>query len=239
MNIDSKLKRFVVLLDKAPFVLFLESENYLPHADHLIPALNRFNLSFTNVFTTAPIGPNQDIRKIISATNTLDNPLAYNIINALANNSALTDNFNNTTYFPVHFFTKNDWQNHIDWQNVDINLEPATYEFTITVNRITHELDLIHSNDLVNSAEAYDGIMNLSSIDISAPFPKLLLKEYAADVYEIIKVMSMNREPATIAKSRYLSVMHTGHDIFNWVNLKKIEKDLTAVIKAGGITIEE
>ena len=65
MNTDSKLKRYIVLLDKAPFVLFLESANYLPHADHLIPALKAFNLSFTDVLTTAPVKPKQNLKKII------------------------------------------------------------------------------------------------------------------------------------------------------------------------------
>ncbi len=51
--------------------------------------------------------------------------------------------------------------------------------------------------------------------------------------------MSMNREPETIAKSKYMSVMHTGHNTFNWTSLKRIEKDLISAIKGAGITIEE
>lgn len=237
MNIDSKLKRYIVLLDKAPFILFLESENYLPHADHLIPALNIRNLSFADVLTTAPIKPDQDLRKIISATNTLEDPLAYNIIEALAD--ALP---NNSIYFPVHFFMLSTWQSYIEWQNIDIKPEPVTHEYTITVDRITHELHIIYSDYLDyldNRTDAYDGVIDLSSVDISVPLPKALLKECVADIYEIIKVMSMNREPDTITKSKYMSVMHTGHETFNWCNLKKIEKDLRAELTAANITIEE
>ena len=241
MNTDSKLKRFIVLLDKAPFVLFLESERYLPHADNLIPVLNRFNLSFTDTLVTAPILPNQDLRKIVAATNTLEDPLAYNIIEALAD--ALPSHIDHfPVYFPVHFFTASFWQMYIEWQNVDkpASATPSSH-FTITVNRITHELDIMPSDELKYSEKSYDGVIDLYSVNITVPFPKALLKECTADIYEIIKVMSMNREPETVAKSKYMTVvMNTrGHDTFNWVNLKGIEKDLIAVIKIAGITIEE
>ena len=139
MNTNSKLKRYIVLLDKAPFVLFLESVNYLPHPEHLIPVLKTFNLSFTNVLTTAPIQPNQDLRKIISATNTLEDTLAYSIIEALATNTSLS----NGRFFPKHYFTANDWQQCVEWQNVDVKPEP-TKDIVIAVCKLTHDLRIFN-----------------------------------------------------------------------------------------------
>ena len=59
--------------------------------------------------------------------------------------------------------------------------------------------------------------------------------------------MSVNRITADKTKSKYLSVIQTGHlsvtqtghDSFNYINLRQIEKDLTAVLTAANITIEE
>lgn len=230
MNTDSKLNRYIILLQKAPFILFIEScANTIMH-----PRLNGLGVVEGDYFRSVKINEDHSLRHVIATINGLPDPLAYNIIEALAN--ALP---NNAMYFPVHFFTANDWQNYIEWQNVDTKPEPTVHEYTVTVDRITHELNTIYSKDLESSTKAYDGTINLSSVNISVPFPKALLKECVADVYEIIKVMSMNREPATIAKSKYMSVMNTGYETFNWCNLKKIEKDLTAVIRANNITIEQ
>ncbi len=227
-------KRFVTLLNRAPYILFTQVDYDRIPENILIVIQKKFNLSDKDCIETMLIMPEVDLRGIIKATTRLPDPLAYNIIEALA--AALP---NNSMYFPLHFFTSSSWQDYIDWQNVDNKPEPVTHEYTITVDRITHELNTIYSENLNSSTKAYDGIVSLSSVDISVPFPRALLKECVADIYEIIKIMSMNREPVTIAKSKYMSVMHTLHNVFNWVNLKKIEKDLIAVLTATGITIEE
>lgn len=234
MNTDSNTKRWIVLLDKAPFILFLESVNYLPHADYIIPALKRFNLSFADAYQTINVEANQDLRKIISATNKLPDSNAYSIIDALSD--ALPQPGGS---FPVRScFTSPLWQNYIKWQNVDIKPTPE-HQFTITVDRHTHDLHLIYSNDLKSYTNPLDGTIELSSVNINVPFPKALLKECVIDIHEIIKIMSMNRQPEVIAKSKYMSVMHTGINIFNWTNLKAIERDLIAAIKSANITIEE
>ena len=235
MNSDSNLKRFIVLLDKAPFVLFLESANYLQRADHLIPALKTFNLSFADVLTTVPIKPDQDLRKIISATNTLEDVHAYNIIEALAD--ALP---NNSIYFPVHFFMLSTWQNCIEWQNVDYKPEPKPVDyFTIAVSKLTHELSIIDEVNVALDEDNCDGVIHLESLDINVPFPLALLKECTMEIHDIIVRMSVDRITADKTKSKYLSVMHTGHDTFNYVSLRRIEKDLRVILNGAGITIEE
>lgn len=231
MNTDSKLKRFVVLLDKAPFVLFLESTKYMPHPEHLIPVLKIFNLSFTNVLTTAPIQPDQDLRKIISATNTLEDPLAYNIIEALATNTSLS----NGRFFPKHYFTANDWQQCVEWQNVDNEPEP-TKDVVVAVCKLTHDLRIFNSEKPVNLD--CDGQIVLTCLDRSAPFPQALLKECAMEVYDIIVQMSVGRVTADKIKSKYLLVMQTGHETFNYINLRRIENDLTAVLATFNIAVE-
>lgn len=231
MNTDSKLKRFVVLLDKAPFVLFLESANYLPHADHLIPALKAFNLSFTDVLTTAPIKPEQDLRKIISATNTLEDPLAYNIIEALATNTSLS----NGRFFPKHYFTANDWQQCVEWHNVDNEPEP-TKDIVIVVCKLTHDLRIFNGEKPVNLD--CEGQIVLACLDRSAPFPQALLKECVMEIYDTITLTSIGRAVSDKAKSKYLLVMQTGHETFNYINLRQIEKDLTAVLATFNIAVE-
>lgn len=234
MNSDSKPKRYIVLLAKAPFILFLESVNYLPGANHLIPALKTFNLSFSDVLTTAPIKLDQDLRKIMSATNTLNDPLAYDIIEALA--SALP---NRSIYFPVHFFTKSDWQNYIEWQNVDVNKSaPADY-FTIVVSKFTHELSIIDEVNVALDEENCDGVIHLGSLDTKAPFPLALLKECTMEIHDTIVRMSVGRITVDKTKSKYLSVMQTGHDTFNYISLRQIEKDLRVILTEAGVTIEE
>ena len=231
MNTDSKLKRYIVLLDKAPFVLFLESTKYIPHPEHLMPVLKIFNLSFTNVLTTAPIQPDQDLRKIISATNTLEDPLAYNIIEALATNTSLS----NGRFFPKHYFTANDWQQCVEWQNVDSAPEP-TKDVVIAVCELTHDLRIFNSEKPVNLD--CDGQIVLACLDRSAPFPQALLKECTMEVYDIIVQMSVGRAVSDKTKSKYLSVMQTGHETFNYINLRQIEKDLKDILATFNIVAE-
>ena len=232
MNTNSKLKRYIVLLDKAPFVLFLESVNYLPHPEHLIPVLKTFNLSFTNVLTTAPIQPNQDLRKIISATNALEDPLAYNIIEALATNTSLSDG----RFFPKHYFTANDWQQCVEWQNVDSAPDTAK-DVVIAVCKLTHDLRIFNGEKPVNLD--CDGEIVLNCLDRSVPFPQALLKECVMEIYDTITLTSISRAASDKTKSKYLSVMQTGHETFNYINLRQIEKDLKEILAAFGITIEE
>ena len=231
MNTDSKLKRFVVLLDKAPFVLFLESTKYIPHPEHLIPVLKTFNLSFTNVLTTAPIKPDQDLRKIISATNRLSDPLAYNIIDALATNTSLS----NGRFFPKHYFTANDWQQCVEWQNVDNEPEP-TKDIVIAICKLTHDLRIFNSEKPVNLD--CDGQIVLACLDRSAPFPQALLKECAMEVYDIIVQMSVDRVTVNKIKSKYLFTMYAGHGTFNYINLRQIEKDLKDTLATFNIAVE-
>ena len=236
MNIDSKLKRYIVLLDKAPFVLFLESVNYLPHPEHLIPVLKTFNLSFTNVLTTAPIKPDQDLRKIISATNALEEPLAYNIIEALATNTSLS----NGRFFPKHYFTANDWQQCVEWQNVDNEPEPAPVNiFIITVDKFTHELSITGDANTALKEKVYEGVIHLESLDTKVPFPQALLKECVMEIYQIIMTSSIGRAPLHLSLSSYISATNTGLEVFYWIDLKKVEKVLTELIKRKGIAIEE
>ena len=231
MNTDSKLKRYIVLLNKAPFVLFLESTKYIPHPEHLIPVLKIFNLSFTNVLTTAPIQPDQDLRKIISATNALEEPLAYNIIEALATNTSLS----NGRFFPKHYFTANDWQQCVEWQNVDSAPETVK-DVVIAVCKLTHDLRIFNSEKPVNLD--CDGQIVLACLDRSAPFPQALLKECTMEVYDIIVQMSVGRATADKIKSKYLSAMHTGHETFNYINLRQIEKDLKDILATFNIVAE-
>ena len=226
MNTDSKLKRFVVLLDKAPFVLFLESTKYIPKS-----ALKTFNLSFTDTLTTMAIKPDQDLRKIISATNGLSDPLAYNIIEALATNTSLS----NGRFFPKHYFTANDWQQCVEWQNVDNEPEP-TKDVVIAVCELTHDLRIFNSEKPVNLD--CDGQIVLACLDRSAPFPQALLKECTMEVYDIIVQMSVGRAVSDKTKSKYLSAMHTGHNTFNYINLRQIEKDLKDILGTFNIVAE-
>ena len=231
MNTDSKLSRFVILLDKAPFVLFLESTNYLPRVDHLMPVLKAFNLSFTEAVSITQIKPKQDLRKIISETNALEDPLAYNIIEALATNTSLS----NGRFFPKHYFTANDWQQCVEWQNVDNEPEP-TKDVVIAVCELTHDLRIFNSEKPVNLD--CDGQIVLACLDRSAPFPQALLKECTMEVYDIIIQMSVGRAVSDKTKSKYLSVMQTGHGTFNYINLRQIEKDLKDILATFNIVAE-
>ena len=233
MNTDSKLKRFIVLLDKAPFILFLEGEA-LPYITELKPILNVLNLSSENLLTTVHIEPEQDLRQIIAATNVLDDPLAYNIIEALA--VSIPDR---VKYFPVHFFTGSDWQNYIDWQNVDKPEPGPVNRFTITIDILTHELSITDDANTVLKEKVYEGVIHIESLDTKVPFPQALLKECTMDVYDIIVQTSVSRAVSDKTKSKYLLVMQTGQETFNYINLRQIEKDLTAAVKKANFTIEE
>ena len=237
MNTDSKLKRYIVLLDKAPFVLFLESTDYLPNADCFVPPLKPFNLSLTDVLRIFPIKPEQDIRKIISATNGLSDQLAYDIIDALANSIG----YSQGVYFHVEpCFKSAKWQEHVVWQNVDAKPEPAPVNhFTITIDRLTHELSIICDADTVLEEKVYEGVIHIESLDTKVPFPQALLKECTMEVYDIIVQTSVSRAVSDKTKSKYLLVMQTGQETFNYINLRQIEKDLTATIKKANFTIEE
>ena len=237
MNTDSKLKRFVVLLDKAPFVLFLESANDIPHADYFVPTLKTFNLSLTDVITITQIKPDQDLRKIISATNGLSDSLAYNIIDKLANSIG----YSQGVYFHVEpCFKSAKWQEHVEWQNVDNAPEPAPVNrFTITIDILTHELSITDDANTALKEKVYEGVIHIESLDTKVPFPQALLKECTMDVYDIIVQTSVSRAVSDKTKSKYLLVMQTGQETFNYINLRQIEKDLTAAVKKANFTIEE
>ena len=228
MNTDSKLKRFVVILDKAPFVLFLESANDI---HYFVPALKTFNLSLTDVITITQIKPEQDLRKIISATSGLSDPLAYDIIDALATNTSLS----NGRFFPKHYFTANDWQQCVEWQNVDSAPETAK-DVVIAVCELTHDLRIFNSEKPVNLD--CDGQIVLACLDRSAPFPQALLKECAMEVYDIIVQMSVDRVTVNKIKSKYLFTMYAGHGTFNYINLRQIEKDLKDILDTFNIVVE-
>ena len=238
MNTDSKLKRFVVILDKAPFVLFLESAKDILHAaDYFVPTLKTFNLSFTDVITIIQIKPEQDLRKIISATNGLSDPLAYNIIDKLSNSIG----YSQGVYFHVEpCFKSAKWQEHVEWQNVDDKPETAPVNrFTITIDRLTHELSITGDANTVLKEKVYEGVIHLESLDTKVPFPQALLKECTMEVYDIIVQTSVSRAVTDKTKSKYLLVMQTGHETFNYISLRQIEKDLTATVKKANFTIEE
>ena len=236
MNTDSKLKRYIVLLDKAPFVLFLESAKDI---HDFVPTLKTFNLSFTDVITITQIKPDQDLRKIISATNGLSDPLAYNIIDKLANSIG----YSQGVYFHVEpCFKSAKWQEHVEWQNVANVPEPTDY-FTIVVSKFIHELSI----NTMSDEEDCDGVIHIESLDPSVPFPQALLKECVIDIHDIIIQMSANRTTADKTKSKYLSVIQighlsvtqTGHDSFNYINLRQIEKDLKDTLATFNIAVEE
>ena len=233
MNTDSKLKRYIILLDKAPFVLFLESAKDIPNAGYFVSTVKTFNLSFTDVITITQIKPEQDLRKIISATNGLSDPLANNIIDALANSIG----YSQGVYFHVEpCFKSAKWQEHVEWQNVDDKPEP-TKDVIIAVCKLTHDLRIFNGEKPVNLD--CDGQIVLACLDRSAPFPQALLKECAMEVYDIIVQMSVGRAVSDKTKSKYLSVMQTGQETFNYINLRQIEKDLKDILGTFKIAIEK
>ena len=177
------------------------------------------------------IKPDQDLRKIISATNALEDPLAYNIIEALATNTSLS----NGRFFPKHYFTANDWQQCVEWQNVDSAPETAK-DVVIAVCELTHNLRIFNSEKPVNLD--CDGQIVLACLDRSAPFPQALLKECVMEIYDTITLTSIGRAVSDKAKSKYLLVMQTGHNTFNYINLRQIEKDLKDILATFNIAVE-
>ena len=200
MNTDSKLKRYIVLLDKAPFVLFLESANDIHDS---APTLKTFNLSFTDVITITQIKPEQDLRKIISATNGLSDPLAYNIIDKLSNSIG----YSQGVYFHVEpCFKSAKWQEHVEWQNVD-NAPETAKDVVIAVCELTHDLRIFNGEKPVNLD--CDGEIVLNCLDRSVPFPQALLKECVMEIYDTIILTSVSRAVSDKTKSKYLLVMQT------------------------------
>ena len=232
MNTDSKLKRYIILLDKAPFVLFLESAKDIPNG-YFVSTVKTFNLSFTDVITITQIKPDQDLRKIISATNGLSDPLAYNIIDKLSNSIG----YSQGVYFHVEpCFKSAKWQEHVEWQNADNKPETAK-DVVIAVCELTHDLRIFNGEKPVNLD--CDGQIVLACLDRSAPFPQALLKECVIEIHDIIIQMSANRITTDKTKSKYLSVIQTGHDSFNYINLRQIEKDLKDTLATFNIAVEE
>lgn len=226
-------KRFVTLLNKAPYVLFTEVDYDKIPENILLVISNKFNLSNKDTIETMMIMPGQDLRGIIKATTKLPDPLAYKIVEALA--GALP---NLSTHFPVHFFTKNDWQNYIEWQNVDT--KPAPLEsFIVTVAKFTHKLSIEDDVNNIIEEDDYEGMIHLDRADPTVPLPLRLLKECVIDLHDIMTKGAIGKTFTSIAASQYMSVMQTGYDTFYYINMKKLEKELRAVLEAAGITIEE
>ena len=230
MNTDSKLKRYIVLLDKAPFVLFLESAKDI---HDFAPTLKTFNLSFADVVTITQIKPEQDLRKIISATNGLSDQLAYDIIDKLANSIG----YSQGVYFHVEpCFKSAKWQEHVEWQNVESAPEPAK-DVVIAICELTHDLRIFNSEKPVNLD--CDGQIVLACLDRSAPFPQALLKECVIEIHDIIIQMSVDRVTVDKIKSKYLFTIYAGHGTFNYINLRQIEKDLKDILATFNIAIEK
>lgn len=227
MNTDSKLRRFIVLLDKAPFIIFVESPDYIS----ISPLLRSMGFSNEDAIVHFQIYEQTPLLRVFAAINNRPDPIAYSIIEALAD--ALPKN---TLYFPVHFFTKSDWQNYIEWQNVDNKPEP-TKDVVIAVCKLTHDLRIFNGKKPVNLD--CDGEIVLNCLDRSAPFPQALLKECTMEIHDSIIRTSIGRGVSDKSRSKYISAMQTGHDSLSWVNLRQIEKNLTILIKEFGITIEE
>lgn len=231
MNTDSKLKRFIVLLDKSPFIAFFESPNCI----NKIPPLRTLDIvdGESSIRSVIEIKENTDLRVVISDTNKLPDPLAYNIIEALAAEIGYAMG----SALPVEpCFKSAKWQEHIKWLNVDNKPEP-TKDIVIVVCKLTHDLRIFNGEKTVNLD--CDGEIVLHCLDTKVPFPQALLKECTMEVYNIIMTNSIGRAPIYLSKSFYLSVMNTGHEAFHYISLRQIEKDLKALLTAFDITIEE
>ena len=243
MNTDSKLKRFVVILDKAPFVLFLKSANHLVLDTYSVPALKKFNLAEDDTINIIPITEKTALFKLFSSINKLPDPIAHKVIDALT--SAIIMGESPTGLFSIRqssvtpYIVSNEWQEHVEWQNVDAQPEPAPVNsFIITVDKFTHELSITGDANTALKEKVYEGVIHLESLDTKVPFPQALLKECTMEVYDIIIQTSVSRAVSDKTKSKYLSVMQTGHEIFNYVNLRQIEKDLKDILVTFKIVIE-
>ena len=59
------------------------------------------------------------------------------------------------------------------------------------------------------------------------------------EIHDTITLTSTSRAVSDKTKSKYLSVMQTGQETFNYINLRQIEKDLRTALILFEITIEQ
>lgn len=234
MNTDSKpLKRYVSLLNKAPFILFIETRNFPIASEDIKRTLASVHLSMKNVERSVIVEADTVMQKILYFTNELPDTIAYHIVDAFA--AALPHG----NYFSVQkCFTSADWQKEVKWQNVDIKPKTDNH-YTIAVEKFTHKLSIVDDVNTVIDESKIDGMIHLDNMDSSVPFPLHLLKDCVIEIHDIITSQGIGRDFSQITKSKYTSVMQTGRDTFNYINMKKVENDLRAVITGAGITIEE
>ena len=233
MNTDSKLKRFVILLGRAPYILFIESADPID----VNPLLRSIGLS--DVVTTVPLEIHEQTHLLTVFTlidKKLPDPIAHKAIDALTSaimGESPTGLFSIRQSSVAPYIVSNEWQRNVKWQNVDSAPEPTNY-FTIVVSKFIHELSI----NTMSDEENCDGVIHIESLDPSVPFPQALLKECVIEIHDIIIQMSANRITADKTKSKYLSVTQTGHDSFNYINLRQIEKDLKDTLATFNIAVE-
>lgn len=233
MNTDSKpLKRYVTLLNKAPFILFMETKDFPIGSDNLKRILSSISLSMKDVERSIKVEVDSTVQKILYYTNELPDTIAYHIADALATTLPHGNYFN-----AQKCFTSANWQKEIKWQNIDIKPAPISH-FTITVDKFTHRISIIDDVNTPIDEGDYDSIIPISGT-ANIPLPKALLNTCVVHIYENIIGKIKLRTFDSITQSKYVSVMQTGHDSFNWVNLKKLEKDLKTAIEAYGVIIEQ
>ena len=238
MNTDSKLKRFVVLLGKAPFVLFLKSANHLVLDAYPVPALKKFNLAKEDIYSIIPITEKTALFKLFSSINRLPDPIAHKVIDALTSaimGESPTGLFSIRQASVTPYIMSNEWQKNVKWRNVDVKPEP-TKDVVIAVCKLTHDLRIFSGEKPVNLD--CDGEIVLNCLDRSVPFPQALLKECVMKIYDTITLTSVSRAVSDKTKSKYLSVMQTGHGTFNYINLRQIEKDLKDILATFNIVVE-
>ena len=233
MNTDSKLKRFVILLGRAPFILFIESAGPIS----VNPLLRSIGLSDVAAIVPLEVHEQTTLITVFDLIyKKLPNPITYEAVETLVAALPLPS----YPYFGIVEFGSTEWQEHVEWQNVDDKPEPAPVNrFTITIDILTHELSIIDDANTVLKEKVYEGVIHIESLDTKIPFPQALLKECTMDVYDIIVQTSVSRAVSDKTKSKYLLVMQTGQETFNYINLRQIEKDLTAAVKKANFTIEE
>lgn len=237
MNTDSKLKRFVILLGRAPYILFIESADPID----VNPLLRSIGLS--DVVTTVPLEIHEQTHLLTVFTlidKKLPDPIAHKVIDALTSaimGESPTGLFSIRQSSVAPYIVSNEWQRNVKWQNVDSAPETAK-DVVIVVCKLTHDLRIFNSEKPVNLD--CDGQIVLACLDRSAPFPLALLKECTMEVYDIIVQMSVGRAVSDKTKSKYLSVVQTGHGhgTFNYINLRQIEKDLKDILATFNIVAE-
>ena len=229
MNIDSKLKRFVILLGRAPFILFIESAAPIS----VNPLLRSIGLSDVAAIVPQEVHEQTTLITVFDLIyKKLPDPITYEAVETLVAALPLPS----YPYFGIVEFGSTEWQEHIEWQNVDNKPVPSN-DFTIGIAKFTHEIRIFSGRE-PNTA-GHDGVINLHSLDAGVPFPLALLKECVINIHDIIVQASIGRTITAMAESKYLSVMQTGHDSFSYINMKKAEKDLRAILKAFGIDVEK